>query len=177
MYMTDEAVIDINATPEEIWEYVTDPVHWTASNPEEHYGLEYDTPDNRPREGATFHQREEVAGMYADLHGLFTYIDYPSVAVWTGTAYYPLLHGLVTVRISEGGTIRVEEKDETTRMSHAVWMDFPNNRRGWVLKWLFTTVLDGQAKLYDHTNKELVFFKEQLEARSSTPSKDEYTNK
>ncbi|WP_228546320.1 hypothetical protein [Halegenticoccus tardaugens] len=84
MYVTDKAEIVIDATPSEIWEYVTDPVHWTASNPEEHYGLEYDTPDNRPREGATFHQREEVAGMYADLHGRFPYIDYPNVAVWTG---------------------------------------------------------------------------------------------
>ena len=71
MYVSDKAEIVIDASPEEIWEYVTDPVHWTASNPEEHYGLEYDTPDNRPQEGATFHQAEEVAGMYADLHGRF----------------------------------------------------------------------------------------------------------
>ncbi|MFD1647945.1 hypothetical protein [Haloarchaeobius litoreus] len=99
MYVTDNAEIVIGAPPGEIWEYVTDPVHWTASNPEEHYGLEYDTPDNRPREGTTFHQAEEVAGMYADLHGRFQYIDHPHVAVWTGTAYYPLLRGLVTVRI------------------------------------------------------------------------------
>jgi len=83
MYVTDKAEIVIDASSEDIWEYVTDPVHWTASNPEEHYGLEYDTPDNRPREGATFHQAEEVAGMYADLHGRFQYIDH-QVAVWAG---------------------------------------------------------------------------------------------
>jgi len=116
MYVTDKAEIVIDASSEDIWEYVTDPVHWTASNPEEHYGLEYDTPDNRPREGATFHQAEEVAGMYADLHGRFQYIDH-QVAVWAGTAYYPLLRGLVTVRIPEGGTIRLEETEDGTRMS------------------------------------------------------------
>jgi uncharacterized protein YndB with AHSA1/START domain len=171
MYVTDKAEIVIDASPEEIWEYVTDPVHWTASNPEEHYGLEYDTPDNRPREGATFHQAEEVAGMYADLHGRFQYIDHPHVAVWTGTAYYPVLRGLVTVRIPEGGTIRLEETEDGTRMSHAVWMDFPNNRRGRLLKRLFTTVLDGKAKLYDHTNKELVFFKERIESTAHEPPK------
>lgn len=49
-------------------------------------------------------------------------------------------------------------------MSHAVWMDFPNNRRGRALKWVFTTALDGKAKLYDHTNKELVFFKDRIES-------------
>jgi uncharacterized protein YndB with AHSA1/START domain len=170
MYVTDNAEIVIDAPPEEIWEYVTDPVHWTASNPEEHYGLEFHTPDNRPREGATFQQREEVAGMYADLHGRFLYVDHPNVAVWAGTAYYPLLRGLVTVRIPEGGTIRLEETDDGTRMSHSVWMDFPSNRRGRFLKWLFTTVLDGKARLYDHTNKELVFFRQRLESEAATPT-------
>jgi len=175
MYVTEEATVVIDATPEAVWEYVTDPVHWTASNPEEHYGLEYDTPDNRPREGATFHQRETVAGMYADLHGRFPYIDYPSVAVWTGTAYYPLCRGLVTVRVPEGGTLRLEATDDGTRMTHAVWMDFLSSRRGRALKWLFTTVLDGRTKLYEHTRRELVFFKERLEqsdanARGGTPT-------
>jgi hypothetical protein len=109
--------------------------------------------------------------MYADLHGRFQYIDHPHVAVWTGTAYYPVLRGLVTVRIPEGGTIRLEETEDGTRMSHAVWMDFPNNRRGRLLKRLFTTVLDGKAKLYDHTNKELVFFKERIESTAHEPPK------
>ena len=170
MYVTDSAEMLIDATPGEIWEYVTDPVNWTASNPDEHYGLEYDTPDDRPREGGTFHQREEVAGMYAELYGRFPYIDYPSVAVWTATAYYPLLRGLVTVRIPEGGTIRLEETERGTRMSHEVWMDFSNNRRGRLLKWLFTSVLDGKEKLFDHTNRELVFFKEQLESDAVVPA-------
>lgn len=169
MYVTDRAEIVIDAPPGEIWEFVTDPVHWTASNPEEHYGLEYDTPDDRPREGATFHQREEVAGMYADLHGRFPYVDYPNVAVWVGTAYYPVLRGYLTVRIPEGGTIRLEETDDGTRMSHTVWMDFPNSPWGSVLKWIFENVLDGRAKLYDHTEKELVFFKKQLESPAPSP--------
>jgi uncharacterized protein YndB with AHSA1/START domain len=171
MYVNDKAEIIIEASPEEIWDYVTDPVNWTASNPEEHYGLEFHTPNNRPQEGATFLQREKVAGMYAELHGRFAYIDHPNVAVRTGTAYYPLLCGLLTVRIPEGGTIRLTETEGGTRMSHAIWMDFPRNRRGRALKWLFTTVLDGPAKLYDHTKKELVFFKERLESAASEQSK------
>ncbi|WP_433633576.1 SRPBCC family protein [Halomicrococcus sp. NG-SE-24] len=169
MYITDKAEIVIDASLEEIWEYVTDPAHWTASNPEEHYGLEYDTPDNRPHEGARFHQRETVASMYANLYGQFPYVNRPNVAVWVGTAYYPLLRGLVTVRIPEGGTIRLEETDDGTRMSHTVWMDFPNSQLGYLLKWLFENVLDGRVKLYDHTEKELVFFKEQIESVTSPP--------
>lgn len=109
--------------------------------------------------------------MCVDLHGRFQYIDHPNVAVWAGTAYYPLVRGLVTVRISEGGTIRLEETEDDTRMSHAVWMGFPNNRRGRALKWVFTTALVGKAKLYDHTNKELVFFKNRVESAASEKPK------
>jgi len=47
-------------------------------------------------------------------------------------------------------------------MSHAVWMDFPNNRRGRALKWVFTTALGGRAKLYDSHEQELVFFKDRI---------------
>jgi len=56
-------------------------------------------------------------------------------------------------------------------MSHAVWMDFPNNRRGRALKWVFTTALGGKAKLYDHTNRELVFFKDRIESAAPEKSK------
>ncbi len=108
--------------------------------------------------------------MDADLHGRFPYIDHPNVAVWSGTAYYPLLCGLITVRISEGGTIRLEETEAGTRMSHAVWMDFPNSQRERALKWLCTTVPDGKSNLYDHTNKELIFFKERLESTEAAPT-------
>jgi hypothetical protein len=36
MYVTDNPEIVIDASSEGIWEYVTDPVYWTASNPGEH---------------------------------------------------------------------------------------------------------------------------------------------
>lgn len=173
MYITERARIVIDAAPASIWDDITDPAVWTASNPEEHDGLEYDTIDNRPREGATFHQRERVAGLYADLHGRFPYLDRPNVAVWTGTAYYPLARGLLTLRIPEGGTIRLEETDAGTRMSHAVWMDFPNTGLGRLLRWAFEGPLDGRRKLRAHTARELAFFKARLEgdptsARSTT---------
>lgn len=164
MFLTDSAEIVIDAPPEEIWEFVTDPAVWTASNPEAHYGLEYDTPDDRPHEGATFHQREEVAGMDADLYGRFAYVEYPHVAVWTGTAYYPVLGGLITLRIPEGGTVRLETTDAGTRMSHDVWMDFPNSLRGRLARWAFEGPLDGPARLERHVRVELEFFKERLEA-------------
>ncbi len=39
MYHTQKSEIVIDADPHEIWEYASDLVNWTASNPKEHFGL------------------------------------------------------------------------------------------------------------------------------------------
>jgi hypothetical protein len=174
MYHTQQSEIVIDGTPEEIWEFSSNPENWTASNPTEHWGLTYDSPDNRPGEGVEFHQDEAVAGIRNDLYGRFQYLDVPNVAVWTGSAYYPLLGGLLTIRIPEGGTIRLEEtEDGRTRMSHAIFMDFPNSRFGRWFKWVFVHVIDGPEKLAQHNRVELEYFKEHVEspqARDRVPA-------
>jgi hypothetical protein len=90
------------------------------------------------------------------------------MAVWTGTAYYPLLRGFITVRIPESGTFCVEETEDGTWMSHAVWIELPNDHRDRFLNWLFTTVLMGKP-LYDAPHKELIFFKERLTSTANRP--------
>jgi hypothetical protein len=95
MYVAAETAIVINGTPEAVWEYASDPSNWTASNPEEHIGLEYfDSKDNRPATGVEFYQRASVAGVYADLRGRFLHVDRPRIAVWAGTAVYRMFGGL-----------------------------------------------------------------------------------
>lgn len=165
-YHTQSAEIVIDAPPDAVWAFCSDPEHWTASNPEEHYGLTYHSPDGRPGPGVEFHQDESVAGVRNDLHGRFQYLDVPNVAVWTGTAYYPLLRGLLHVRIPEGGTIELREtEDGRTRMSHDVFMDFPDTWLGRLLRWVFVRVVDGPATLERHVRVELEYFKERLESR------------
>ncbi|MCK9590639.1 MAG: SRPBCC family protein [Methanoregula sp.] len=39
MFLTAEASIFINSNPDAVWDYASDPKNWTASNPEEHFGL------------------------------------------------------------------------------------------------------------------------------------------
>lgn len=164
MYHKQKSEIVIDADPQEIWEYASDPVNWTASNPKEHFGLKYDNEDNIPREDVEFHQDEEVAGIRNNLYGRFQYLDIPNVAVWAGTAYYPILGGLVKLRIPEGGTIKLEStEDGKTRMSHKVFMDFPNTRIGKIFYWYFKNRLKGPSKLEKHNSNELKYFKEHLE--------------
>jgi hypothetical protein len=165
MFITVETAITINSTAEAIWDYASDPANWTASNPEEHFGLRYSSKDKRPGTGVEFHQRESVAGIYADLRGRFLYVERPRIAVWAGTAVYRLLGGLVRIRIPEGGVVRAEETTGGMRLSHDVYMDFPNSLWGKLLAWMFKKVLNGPDKVYNHSYKELVFFKEQLEAK------------
>jgi hypothetical protein len=164
MYVAAETAIVINGTPEAVWEYASDPSNWTASNPEEHIGLEYfDSKDNRPATGVEFYQRASVAGVYADLRGRFLHVDRPRIAVWAGTAVYRMFGGLIHVRIPEGGVVRAEQTEGGTRLSHDVYMDFPNSSWGRFLLRMFRSVFKGSQAVYDHTYRELVFFKNQLE--------------
>jgi hypothetical protein len=71
MLVTRRAEILIKADPEQIWDFVNDPAQWRASNPEEHFGTEFFTPDKKLATGGRFDQRESVAGVRADMRGHF----------------------------------------------------------------------------------------------------------
>lgn len=163
MLITKNAEIHIDSTPTEIWKYAHDPANWTASNPKEHLGLRFLNKKNRPEEGVAFHQKETVAGLYADLRGHILYVDYPNVLVWRGVARYKLFLGIIRVRIPEGGVLRIKVESDGSLVSHKVYMDFPDTLFGKLLYWLFTTILEGEKAVFDHTYRELEFFKKQLE--------------
>lgn len=162
MFVVVNTSVCIRARAEDIWDYACDPKNWTASNPEEHFGLRFNTPDNLPAQDAEFHQRESVAGVYADLSGRFHYFDRPRLAVWSGTATYRKLAGLVRARIPEGGVLKLEPTELGLRLSHNVYLNFPDSTWGRVLSWFFNRA-NGRQAVFDHTYKELVFFKTQLE--------------
>ena len=88
MLVTKRAEILIKANPEQIWDFVNDPAHWMASNPEEHFGTEFFTQDKKVRTGVQFYQRESVAGIRADMRGHFLYVRRPENVSWTGVAEY-----------------------------------------------------------------------------------------
>jgi len=152
MFVTAETEILTSADPEAIWNFASDPDNWTASNPEEHLGLEFFNSANRPEQGTTFHQKEYVAGIYADLHGRIIYLDKPSLTIWTGTATYKMLGGLLRFRIPEGGVLKMTKTPDGTRASHDVYIDFPNSLWGKLLKWCFLRMLQGDKAMYDEVD-------------------------
>ena len=166
MLLRVETSLFIRAAQEAIWTFASDPDNWTASNPTEHFGLTYDAPDNRPASGVTFRQRESVAGVKADLRGLFLYVREPDVAAWTGIATYRILGGLFRPRVPEGGTVWLESEDDGVIMHHDVFMHFSDTVWGGLLSWAFRQLLHGEQAIYDHTVRELRYFKERLEGVS-----------
>jgi hypothetical protein len=171
MLIRSGASTDIQNTPEAIWTYASDPANWTASNPEEHFGLVYDNAANRPEQGVTFTQRESVAGFRATLRGQILYADRPHVLVWTGLATYPLLGGIVAARIPEGGVLRLglaSTGTGSTLLSHDVYMDIPETPFGRALAWCFTHFFDGPRAVHRHTERELAFFKQHLNLPASS---------
>lgn len=150
-----------NASASSIWGFAYDPVNWTASNPQEHRGLVFHTTENRPATGVTFEQKEYVAGIYAVLRGQVLYAKRPNVCVWTGVAAYKLFG--FTIHIPEGGTAQLTETKDGIVMSHDVFMDFPDSPFGKFASWYFKTIRKGEQAVFDHTQRELDYFKNQLE--------------
>ena len=150
-----------NTTASAIWEFAYDPTNWTASNPQEHRSLVFHTKEDRPATGVTFEQKEYVAGIYAVLRGQVLYAKRPEICVWTGVAAYKLF-GL-TIHIPEGGTALLTESTEGIVLSHDVYMDFPDSLFGKIAWWYFTSIRKGEQAVFDHTQRELDYFKNQLE--------------
>jgi hypothetical protein len=164
MFLAVDTSITIRAAQETVWDYACKPENWTASNPTEHFGLRYDSPDNLPHARVTFTQQESVAGIRAVLHGRFHYMDRPRLAFWTGTAGYRFLGGLLTIRLPEGGVLSLVEKEDGVQLVHNVYIDFPDSLWGRFSHWFFEKHLNGRQAVYDHTFRELLYFKEHLEA-------------
>jgi len=168
VFLTVDTDITIRAAPEAVWDYACKPENWTASNPTEHFGLRFDSPDNLPHAGVTFTQWESVAGIRGVLRGRFHYMDRPRLAFWTGTAVYRLLGGLLAVRLPEGGVLIMGQAEDGVQLVHNVYIDFPDSLWGKFCLWFFEKYLNGRQAVYDHTFRELKYFKEQLETTAGT---------
>jgi hypothetical protein len=176
MLVTKRAEIIINSTLEEIMDFLDNPAVWMASNPEEHYGTEFYSPDRKVRAGVQFYQGESVAGILADMRGHFLHVEKPKVVAWTGVATYRLLGGLLRIRIPQSGVVKLEKLDDAVRMSHDMYIDFPDTLVGRVAFWYFKRFRDGENALYQHGQKELVYFKTQIEGRKSSVPRQQQTD-
>ncbi len=164
MFLRVDTAIEIRAPAAAIWDFAAVPENWTASNPTEHFGLRFASADNRPGPGIEFDQHESVAGLRCKLHGRFHHFERPRRAFWSGTATYRLLGGLVRVRLPEGGVLQVDEGAVGTRVAHNVYIGFPGSLIGRLARFVFVRLRNGRQAVFDHAYRELLFFKQQVEA-------------
>jgi len=163
MLVNRRAEILIEANPEQIWDFINDPEKWMASNPEEHYGSEFFTPDRKVAVGGRFHQRESVAGIRADMKGHFLHVARPNNVSWTGVAEYRLMRGLARFRVPQSGIVKLELREDGVMMSHDMFIDFPDTWLGKLVARYFTKSRDVEKRLYEHGQKELIYFKTEIE--------------
>jgi hypothetical protein len=161
VFVNVNAEILIHSDAETIWDFAIDPENWTASNPGEHFGLEVFEREGKP---ALFHQRESVAGRYGDLRGQYLYVERPKVLVWSGTTTYRWWGGLLRSRLTQGGVFRIETGEAGCRVTHDVYSDFPDTLYGKFMAWVSLKVLRSEKAAYDHTYRELVYFKQRLDS-------------
>ncbi len=153
--------IVIRRSPEDIWDYVYDPEHWTASNPDEHMGLTFYNREDRPKTGVAFHQKESVAGVCADLYGHILFAERPLIVVWNGVARYRVFR-ILPYPVPEAGVVRLEINDSGTLVSHSVFLHIPRTLFG-ALLFDLSARFSKRSGFIPHTFKELLFFKRELE--------------
>jgi hypothetical protein len=160
------AEILIKANPEQIWDFANDSEHWRASNPDEHYGTEFFTPDKKVMTGGRFHQRESVAGVRADMKGHFLHVDRPNNVSWTAVAEYRLLRGLIRFRVPQSGILKLEPGEDGVTVSHDMFVDIPDTWRGKLVARYLKKSRKLEKRIYEHGQKELVYLKNEVERLS-----------
>jgi hypothetical protein len=74
---------------------------------------------------------------------------------------------VLTVRLPEGGVLSLVEGQDGVLLAHNVYIDFPNSLWGRFCLWVFQSYMNGRQAVYDHSFRELRFFKERLEDPAS----------
>jgi hypothetical protein len=100
------------------------------------------------------------------MRGHFLHVDRPQNVSWTGVAEYRLLAGFVRFRVPQSGIVTLERREDGVMMSHDMFIDFPDSWFGKLVAWYFKKLRDGERRLYEHGQKELVYFKTEIERLS-----------
>ena len=160
-----KASVEINKTPQEVWNYVSRiDEWWLTSNPKEH--IELSVVGNGPINKETeFILKERIAGIRGEA--LAKVVEYapPAKLIWKSLqAKFKLL--AVTVNVEEGGTFEISETDNGCVLSHEVWEKLHAGPVAGLIEWFFKHILKGELRDFQHTHRELLYVKREIERRS-----------
>jgi hypothetical protein len=161
-----KAEIKINATPEEVWSYMVRlDDWWLRSNPREHIELSLIDAD-KIEEGTKFVLKEYIAGVKGEAIAEIKSLVPMQKLVWkSNQASYKLFR--VTFNVDEGGIFELVSKGNTCMLSHHVWGKLKLPVLGWLAEAFFKHILKGEKKDYEHTYRELLFIKKEIEAQNA----------
>lgn len=73
----------------------------------------------------------------------------------------------------QSGIVNLEARDDGVMMSHEMFIDFPDTWIGKLIARYLATSRNVEKRLYEHGQKELVYFKSQIERLGKQSRVDE----
>jgi len=161
-----KATVHINASAEEIWKYVIRlDDWWLRSNPREHIELSLIDADEI-KQGTRFNLKEYIAGIRGEAIAEVSQMVPLQKLVWKSIeAKYYLI--CFSVNIEEGGEFELVENPDGCMLSHHVWGRIQMPLLNKIVEWFFKNMLKGEKKDYEHTYRELLFVKDEIETRNT----------
>lgn len=160
-----EASVEIDLAPQIVWDYVARiDDWWLVSNPDEHIELSV-IGQGEVEKGAELVLKERIAGIRGEAIITICEYDPPERLEWKSlSAKYRLLG--IGVNVREGGTFKISAKGNGCVLSHRVWGKL-DGLSGAATEWFFKYILKGERRDYEHTLRELLFIKREVESRTA----------
>jgi hypothetical protein len=76
--------------------------------------------------------------------------------------------------VPQSGVVKLETREDGMLMSHDMFIDFPDTLFGKLVAWYFNKYPDGENRLYEHGQKELIYFKTEIERLNSGQAPGEH---
>ncbi len=155
--------IEIDNTPDRVWEVLSDIERWWEDSNPEHDSLEL-LDDRGLRVGSRLRIRERIAGIPGVAEGEVTRFQDHRAITWEAPEAHYRWFG-ISLTVAEAVTWTIEPTGAGgTRVGAHVRAVFPAGLSGRLLEWAFTRLLGGVAKDRAHARTELRYLKELIEA-------------
>jgi hypothetical protein len=159
-----EASVEIERSPLDVWDYMSRiDKWWLVSNPDEHIELSVVGKGNIEK-GTEFVLKERIAGIRGEA--IITISEYqpPKQLEWKSlSAKYRLLG--MGLDVEEGGIFKISPTEKGCVLSHRVWGKLDCGLMGIIAEWFFKNILKGERKDFEHTHRELLFIKGEVESQ------------
>lgn len=161
--------VEISASAGEVWSFLIDVENWWVKSNPEHKWLVIHNAEKDISIGTKITVREKIAGIPCKAIGEITGYKPYQLVEWRATYF---LLGIKWIKVFAGVSWKLKSIDVyKSSVAANVWADFPQNFGYRLLWFLFTNIINGIKKDYEHSMRELVYIKETIECNTKYQSK------